>query len=209
MVRPGEAAPDFTLPAVMHSGAVSPDDLLRSSAVLLELFRGLHCPFCRRQIAQLSAFHEPFTRLGVTILAVVNTPRERAQLYFRHYPTRVMLLADADARTHRLFGVPSAVPDDAFAAVRINPTSELAVPMHPMEANAVLNGKDGFVMTSVDEEVFAVHGKQLAAHFLIGRDGMVRWANFEAERGVHTVATFPTPAEIVTAVRALSLGPPG
>jgi hypothetical protein len=101
------------------------------------------------------------------------------------------------------------VPDDAFAAVRVNPTGELAVPMHPMEANAVLNAKDGFVMTSVDEEVFAVYGKQPAGHFLIGRDGMVRWSNLEPEQGVHTVATFPTPAEIVTAVRALSVGPPG
>jgi hypothetical protein len=113
---------------------------------------------------------------------VVNTPRERAALYFRSHPTRVLLLADPDARTHRLFGLPSVVPDEAFAAVRSNPTGELPDPMHPMEANAVLNAKDGFALTAVDEEVFAAHGTQLAGH---------------------TVAMFPSPAEILAAARDL------
>jgi hypothetical protein len=81
---------------------------------------------------------------------VVNTPRERAALYFRSHPTRVLLLADPDARTHRLFGLPSVVPDEAFAAVRSNPTGELPGPLHPMEANAVLNAQDGFALTAPD-----------------------------------------------------------
>lgn len=204
MVRAGDAAPDFALPAVMEPGDVSLADELKRHAVLLGLFRGLHCPFCRRQIVQLSALHDTLARAGVAVLAVVNTERARAALYYRYHPTRVTLLADPEARTHQLFGVPSVVVDETFMAVRSNPTGELPHPMHPMEANTVLNARDGFVMTAVDEAIFASHGAQLSGHFLIDRGGTVRWTNLEAERGVETVAVFPTPAQILAAVRTLS-----
>ena len=47
--------------------------------------------------------------MGVETMAVVNTPLERARLYFRYRPTRVLLAADPEAATHRLFGVPAGV----------------------------------------------------------------------------------------------------
>jgi peroxiredoxin len=203
LVRSGEAAPDFTLPAVVESRDVSLADYRGTSAVLLGLFRGLHCPFCRRQIAHLSTIQETLAGMGVATVAVVNTQRERAALYFRYRPTRVVILADPDARTHRLFGVPEVVADDAFMLVRINPTGELASPVHPMEANTALNARDGFVLTAVDEEIFAAHGRQLAGHFLIDRDGIVRWTRVEAQDGITTLATFPSPKELVAAVRAM------
>jgi peroxiredoxin len=202
--RPGDKAPDFTLPAVNQPGSVALADYRDKSAVLLGLFRGLHCPFCRRQIFQLSGIQETLSGLGIVTVAVVNTPRERAELYFRYHPTRLVLLADADARTHQAFGVPSVVPDESFAAARINPTGELPAPMHPMEANVVLNAKDAFEMTKVDEEIFAAHGTQLGGHFLIDRHGIVRWTNIEAEHGVSDLARFPSPPEILTAARTLA-----
>ena len=172
-------------------------------AVLLGLFRGLHCPFCRRQIVQLSGIEETLARSGVVTLAVVNTPRERAALYFRYHPTRVLLLADPDARTHALYGVPAVVSDETFAATRINPTGELPGPVHPLEANTALNARDGFVLTPTDEQIFAKHGTQLVGHFLVDREGVVRWTSFEAQEGVHALAAFPSPVEILAAARAL------
>ena len=191
----------------MRPGDVSLADYRNHSAVLLAFFRGLHCPFCRRQIFQLSGLHDTLAGMGVATVAVLNTQRERAALYFRYHPTRVVLLADPDARTHALFGVPSVVPDEAFAAVRINPTEELPAPLHPMEANAALNAKDAFVMTPVDEEIFAAHGTQLAGHFLLDRAGIVRWTNLEGQAGVHELATFPSPGEILAAARSVGARP--
>lgn len=200
--RPGDKAPDFTLPAVTHPGTVSLADFRNTSGVLLGLYRGLHCPFCRRQIFQLSSIQETLSGLGIAAVAVVNTPRERAELYFRYHPTRLTLLADPDARTHQAFGVPSVVPDESFAGVRIHPP-ELAEPVHPMEANTVLNAKDAFVMTRVDEEIFAAHGTQLGGHFLIDREGIVRWTNIEAEHGLSDLTRFPSPAEMLAAARSM------
>lgn len=203
-LRPGDRAPDFTLPAVMEPGDVSLGDYRGHSAVLLGLFRGLHCPFCRRQIFALSGVHETLAAMGIATVAVVNTQRERAALYFRYHPTRVRLLADPDARTHLLFGVPCLVPDEAFEAVRIDPTGELAAPVHPMEANVRLNAKDAFVLTQVDEEVFAAHGTQLGGHFLIDRDGIIRWTSIEcAGAGLAGLGGFPSDEDLLGAARGL------
>ena len=70
---------------------------------------------------------------GVQILAVVNTTLDRARLYFKYRPTPIVLAADPEASTHRLFGVPAfevgevsdwprRVTSEEFAAVRVNPT---------------------------------------------------------------------------------------
>lgn len=203
-LRPGDRAPDFQLPAVNAPDFVSLLDYRGKSAVLLGLYRGLHCPFCRRQMVQLSGIHDALASLGVAPIAVVNTGRDRAELYFRYHRTPMVVLADPDARTHRAFGVPSVALDEAFAAARINPTGELPAPLHPMEANVVLNAKEGFEMTKVDEEIFARHGAQLGGHFLIDRDGIIRWTAIEAERAVGDIGRFPSSTEILAIARSVS-----
>lgn len=202
--RPGDAAPDFRLPAVNRPGSISLADFKDKSGLLLGLYRGLHCPFCRRQIVQLSELQPALDAVGVTTVAVVNTPRDRAELYFRYHAVRILVVADPDARTHAAFGVPRVVPDASFAEARINPTGELPEPVQPLEANVALNKKDNFTLTKVDEDIFAAHGTQLAAHFLIDRAGLVRWTSIEAEHGVRDIGRFPSAAETLAAARALA-----
>jgi peroxiredoxin len=164
-IQPGERAPQFSLPAINREGVVSDADY-RGRALMIGFFRGLHCPFCRRQIAQLGAAQPSLAALGVESVAVINTPVERARLYFRYRPTPVTLLSDPECETHRGFGIPRieflppggpagkwprARPED-FATARIDPTGELGAPTQPMEANTVLNRKDGFQLTAADNE---------------------------------------------------------
>ena len=52
-LQPGDPAPAFTLPAANREGTVSLADL-RGRPFLIGFFRGLHCPFCRRQVVQLA-----------------------------------------------------------------------------------------------------------------------------------------------------------
>lgn len=202
-IRPGDVAPEFTLATVLDGTAVSLAKYREKTAVLLGLFRGLHCPFCRRQIFHLSGIQSSLTAMGVTTLIVVNTQRERAALYFRYQPAAGVLLVDPEASVHRLFGVPEVIPDEAFMRARINPTGELPHPMHPMEANVALNAKDGFEISLVDTEIFDAHGRQLVGHFLIDRHGVVRWTSIEAEDGVDTVGIFPSVSQILAAARTL------
>jgi peroxiredoxin len=207
-VRPGDRAPGFTLAAGNRDGMVSLSDYHGTRAVLLGLFRGLHCPFCRRQVFQLGAVQPALAALGVETVAVMNTQPERARLYFRYHPTPVVLLADPEARTHRAFAVPSFELDETVAAAlaetRINPTGELPQPLPPLEANVVLNTRDGFELTEADAAILQANPAQLTGHFLIDRNGIVRWATLEAEEGLNALGRFPTPADLLAATRALA-----
>jgi len=222
LLGPGDPAPDFTLPAVNAPGEVSLSDYRDRAPLLLGLFRGLHCPFCRRRLVQLATTQERLKAIGVETLAVVNTPLERARLYFAHRPTRVPLAADPAASTHQAFGLPAFdfVEDEAatqwparvtmrqFQANLINPTGELPAPLNGFEANEALNDKDGFELAEADRTIMGAHGTQLTGHFLIDRQGVIRWAHGEAVARMADIGRFPSDAEILEAARPLD-GRPG
>ncbi|PDT16382.1 peroxiredoxin [Rhizobium sp. J15] len=213
-LQPGDAAPAFTLAAANFEGTVSFAEL-SGRPFLIGFFRGLHCPFCRRQVEQLAGIQPILRASGVETVAVINTPVERARLYFRHRPTPVTLLCDADCHTHRAYGVPHAefLPDESskqpewpysatmaqFQAARINPTGELPEPLQPMEANTVLNAKDRFALDEADMAIFANHASQLVGHFLVNANGTIAWTQIEALDGPNSLCIFPNAAEIIAA----------
>jgi peroxiredoxin len=216
-LKPGDPAPGFALPAANREGEVSSDDYRGRSPVLVGLFRGLHCPFCRRQVVQLGTLKQKLATLGVETLAVVNTPLERARLYFKHRPAQVLIAADPEAKTHRSFRLPQGeiVENEAqslwplrmtvgqLQAARINPTGELSAPLDPFAANDALNQREGFEPTEVDQQIAAAHGTQLAGYFLIDRNGIIRWLFIEAAERVGDLAKFPGEEEILGAARRL------
>ncbi|TJV72628.1 MAG: AhpC/TSA family protein, partial [Mesorhizobium sp.] len=69
---------------------------------------GLHCAFCRRHIAAQARLDPELREKGVESLTVVNTPIERARLYFRYHPIPNLLAAsDPERASHRAFGLPN------------------------------------------------------------------------------------------------------
>jgi peroxiredoxin len=216
-LKPGDSAPGFVLPAVNREGEVSLDAYREHSPVLVGLFRGLHCPFCRRQVVQLNTTQQKLKALGVETLAVVNTPLDRARLYFKHRPVNVLVAADPEAATHRSFGIPAGqlVEDPSQAkwpvtwtiaqlqGARINPTGELPAPLDPFAANDALNLREGFEPNEIDQQVAAAHGTQLAGYFLIDRDGIIRWLFIEAAERIGDLAKFPSEDDILAATRSL------
>jgi peroxiredoxin len=216
-LRPGDAAPPVTLPAVNREGQVSLDDYRGRTPVLIAMFRGLHCPFCRRQLVQLGTTQEKLKAVGVETMAVVNTPLERARLYFKYRPARVLLAADPEAATHRAFRVPAAalVEDESAAswpqsatmgqllAAKINPTGELPAPQNPFAAMETLNKKDGFELTEIDGQIAHAHGTQMTGHFLIDREGIIQWEHIECAERLEDLSRFPSDDEILRAARGL------
>ena len=207
-LTPGEPAPNFTLPAVGRDGTVSLDDYRGRSPVLLAMFRGLYCPFCRRAIAQLGTMTDKLETLGVKTLAIVATTADNARLYFRFRPTRAPLAADPELYTHRAYGLPHPPPTPelwkAIENTRINPTGELTEPLPIPAAAQALDKLEGFTPTETDRKESERHLTQLKGQFLIDRDGIVRWANVElASEGLAGLGKFPTEQELVEAVRVL------
>lgn len=207
-VQPGEKAPEFSLPAVHQAGSVSLREYRGKKPVLVAIFRGLFCPFCRRAIAQMSASTDKLRQAGVEPLAVIATDAENARLYFKLRPSKMAIGADPECATHRAFGVPEPVLDaeqaQAVMSTRINPTGELPQPLPIAEAGAALTRMDGYQETPSDQRDHERHALQLKGQFLIDRDGIVRWANIEgAEEGPAGLGKFPTEAELLDAVKAL------
>jgi peroxiredoxin len=206
-VQPGEPAPDFTLPAVHRDGTVSLADYKGRSALLIAFFRGIFCPFCRRQIAKLGLARDKLLAVGVETLAVVASDLERSRLYFRYRPTRVPLVVDPDLVSHRAFGVPAfPVTPELRVALRTVVTDvmgELPQPLTIREAFRALQVKDRFELTETDKREEEQQGMLETGQFLVDRDGIVRWVHLELTRdGVEALVKFPTDEELLTVVRA-------
>ena len=222
VLQPGEAAPDFRLPAVNRDGEVSLADYRGKNGVYVALFRGLHCPFCRRQIAGLATMREKLAQEGVEVIAVVNTPAERARQYFQYRPTPVVLAADPGVETHRAFGLgeTEVLPDDTdpsrlqwprtgtmaqVMAVRTDAGGDLPEPTNLFAAMETLNARDGFEMTQADQHSATAHGTLAVGQFLIDRGGTIRWTFVEAPDGPDQLGRIPNAEEVLAAARAARL----
>ena len=207
-ITPGSPAPGFSLPAIHREGAVSLDSYRGKSPLLLAVFRGLWCPFCRRAIADLGVVSDKLRALGVETLAVVATDVDNARLYFKYRPTKVPLAADPECTTHRAYGLPKApmTPETmaALGATMVNPTGELPGPLPVMQAGEALDRLNNFQRSASDNRDFEKQAGQMKGQFLIDRDGIVRWANIEGAEGLSGIGKFPTADELVEAARKIA-----
>jgi peroxiredoxin len=202
-IAPGEPAPDFTLLAANREGTVSLGDYRGKSPVLLMLFRGLYCPFCRHQIARLATTADKLRAIGIESLGVVATAAERARLYFKFRQARFPLAADPELATHRAYGVPGLPMTEelhrVLDGVALAFAREHGLPATPGSAHKDMNAIDGYTPTSEDQAEFERHQAQLTGQFLVDQDGIVRWVNIEQEP-----AQFPNETELLETARAVS-----
>ena len=153
----GETAPNFVLDAITREGKIAIDDFRGEKPVLVGLYRGLHCPFCRRHIATISLLTPALHDKGIESLTVVNTPIERARLYLRYHPMLGLLAAaDPERTSHRAFRLPnmqitegeSAWPQKVsmsdVKSMRVGLPGEMPEPTDPFAALEYLNKKDSY-----------------------------------------------------------------
>ena len=213
----GERAPNFVLDAITRQGKIAIDDFRGQKPVLVGLYRGLHCPFCRRHIVALSQLTPALNEKGIENFTVVNTPVERARLYFRYHPVSALLAAsDPERASHRAFGLPnmqlteneSAWPHKVSMSdvrmMQVEMPGELPEPVDPFTAMESLNKKDNYDITDADQQMMATGVGQLIGQFLLDRDGVVRWTFTEAtEDGRHMFGA-PKVDELMSAAMQLA-----
>jgi peroxiredoxin len=218
-VQPGEPAPVFELPAITRDGKISLGDFRGSQPVLLGLFRGLSCPFCRRQIAALGALEDELHAKGIEALAVVSTPAEQARAYVRYRPMRLLVASDEKKAVHRAYGLPQfeiaegpmewprRISMGDVMAMRINPAGELPEPMNPIAGGDYLNAKDKFELPARSEPTegqTATPRIQLVGTFLVDREGIVRWTFIEGAGGPSDFGRHPESEEVLAAASSLA-----
>ncbi|TAV48724.1 AhpC/TSA family protein [Rhizobium leguminosarum] len=217
-LQPGDRAPNVVLDAITRQGKVAIDDFRGQKPVLVGLFRGLHCPFCRRQIAAMAELTGALQEKGIDSLTVVNTPIDRARLYFRYHPLPNLLAAsDPERVSHRAFGLPNLqfteaendwphkVSMTAVTSMRIDMPGELPAPMNPMAASEFLDKADGYEITEDDTQMIATGYGQLVGEFLLDRDGVVRWCFTEVEGDGRHMFGGPAPREVMSAASNMAV----
>jgi peroxiredoxin len=115
--RLGEMAPDFRL-AAAGGGEIALSDYLGRKNLLLWFSKGLHCPFCRRNMARLSQAYAQFLALHAEVLQITHNTQEEAELYFRSYKLATPYLCDPDRQVHLRYGIP--LEQQAIGAVAAN-----------------------------------------------------------------------------------------
>ena len=213
-IRIGDPAPDFVVAAVNRDGDIGLADYTGRRSLLLGLFRGLHCPFCRRQVVQMGGYSERLGELGVDALAIINTELARARVYYGRQRPGMALAVDPDWDTHRRYGLsrpkltlgktdwPRKLNPIAALTMRVNPTGDLPKGVAPIRVNDVVNRIEGFELTAVDRKIKAAHGLTTAGFTLIDKDGIVRWRWREGDSGFADIPKFPTRDDIIAAVSA-------
>jgi peroxiredoxin len=195
----GQEAPQFQLPAADREDIVSHARYRGKFPVLLALFRGLYCPFCRRQIAQLSDVADRLRAVGIETVGVVATAAERARLYFRLKPLPYALGADPDLITHRAYGL-QVIERNEEAAEMVERAaqrlaSELNIDAPPGQGRPIVDAADGFTRLESDSADRLRHQIQLIGQFLIDRDSVIRWCRAEDRS---SYAQFPSTEELVS-----------
>jgi peroxiredoxin len=212
-LQPGDRAPNIVLDAITREGKVALEDFRGRSPILVGLFRGLHCPFCRRHIAAQAQLDAALRDKGVESLTVVNTPIDRARLYFRYHPLPDLLAAsDPERVSHRAFGLPNIEftqnetewprkvgMDVIMSMPPVDMPGELPGPMARPAAAEYLNTKDGYEMTDADQRMVAAGSGQLFGQFLLDREGVVRWTFTEVPEGGQRMFGMPSPQELMSA----------
>lgn len=217
-LQPGDRAPNVVLDAITRQGKIAIDDFRGQKPVLVGLFRGLHCPFCRRQIAAMSELTDALQEKGIDSLTIVNTPIERARLYFRYHPLPNLLAAsDPERVSHQAFGLPKLefteaendwprkVSVNTVMSMRIDMPGELPAPMDPMAAVEYLDKADGYEFTEDDTRMIATGEGQLVGEFLLDRDGVVRWCFTEVEEAGRHMFGVPAPREVMSAASNMAV----
>ena len=200
----GDRAPDFELPAADREGVVALAQY-RGHPVLVALFRGLYCPFCRHQMAQLSPAAERLKAAGIETVGIVATAAERARLYFRIKPSRFPLGADPELVTHRAYGLPY-LERNAQAAEMIETAAQqlaldLGVTAPAGEGRQVVDRLDGFESRPSDMADRQRHQIQMTGQFLVDRDGYVRWCRAETKE---SYAVFPRIEDLLALVERVT-----
>ena len=170
----GVQAPRFSLPSATGQ-TLTLDRLLADGPVVLTFYRGAWCPYCNIALRALQQHHEAITARGARLVAVSpQIPDESLTLSEKH-SLAFDVLSDIGSDTAKQYGLAFDLPDDL----------------------ATVYDKLGFDLQRVN------HGHPrtlpLPATYVIGRDGVIRWAFVDTDYTARA-----EPADVIAALDAMS-----
>ena len=151
----GHPAPNFTLPGA-DGQPQTLATLLQNGPVVLTFYRGNWCPYCNVQLRAYQQLLPELARYGATLVAVSPQTPELSSLTASEKELAFPVLSDVGNAVARQYGLAYGVGPEVAAALR-----------------GVGIDLTAFNGTSDDE-------LPLTATFLIGADGIIAWAEVDA-----------------------------
>ncbi|WP_137992573.1 peroxiredoxin-like family protein [Streptomyces vilmorinianum] len=150
-VNVGDTAPDFSLPAA-EGDPVALKTLLAAGPVVLTFYRGSWCPYCNLALRALQQHHGDIAARGARLVAVSpQIPDESLSLAEKH-DLAFGVLSDVGSDVAKQYGLAFDLPDDLAGVY------------------------EGFGIDLQRANAGHARTLPLPATFVIGRDGIVRWA---------------------------------
>ena len=169
----GQPAPGFALPDAGGQLQIL-TELLERGPVVLTFYRGNWCPYCSVQLRAYQQALPELARYGATLVAVSPQTPDFTSLTASEKELTFPVLSDADNAVARQYGLAYAVGPEVADTLR-----SVGIDL------ADYNG------TAADELPFT-------ATFLIGTDGVIAWAQVEAN-----FKRRPAPAALLAALARL------
>jgi peroxiredoxin len=167
----GDRAPEFTLP---DSGAemVRSGDLLARGPLVVSFYRGVWCPYCNMELQALEAFLPQIRELGGNLVAISPQSAANSRKSVRQNGLSFPILNDPGNEVAAAFGLRFALPD-------------YLVELYKQLGNNLpaVNGESSWTLP-------------IPARYVIGRDGMIRYAEVDAD-----YTRRPEPEEMLPALR--------
>ncbi len=176
----GAYAPAFSLPDAATGRNVASSDLLALGPLIVSFFRGRWDPYCTTELETWRDLYPHVRSRGATLVAISPQSLRQSQFAVEQHRLPFPLLHDAGAELAYRFGIAYSVTPAMqryFRSILIN------LPF-------IHGGKN--VMAAPDDGAWHL---PLPATFVIGRDGVLRFAEAHADFRVR-----PEPAEVLAAL---------
>lgn len=111
-LRPGQPLPNFS--ALDEQGNVIESVALRGSAAVLLFVRGTWCPFCSKQVANLTKYYKEINDSGARLILITPRPLETTRRVADFFDVQFEFWLDESLAIAKRLGLilESAVPDD-------------------------------------------------------------------------------------------------
>ena len=113
-LRRGRPLPDF--PAVDEAGNPLHTSDLRGTPIVMIFVRGNWCPFCSRQVRNLTGYYKDIVDLGARLILVTPKPQETTKRVAEFFEVELEFWLDESLDATRELGLllESAVPKDYY-----------------------------------------------------------------------------------------------
>lgn len=154
-LKPGDPAPNFTLPD-SKGQSVSLTELLKNGPVVLTFYRGNWCPYCNVQLRAYQQALPDFDRYGATLVAISPQTPDHTTRTANEKELQFPVLSDVGNSVARQYGLVYAVGDAVYGTL-----NSVGIDLETYNGDA--SGELPLTVT-----------------FVIGTDGLIAWADVYA-----------------------------